>query len=145
MDIETQFAQDLEFIKQVNPVLYERLKKDLKDDRLSKISEVRFHSEFHRLRTREGIAQVVAEVTTATAAIYYNLRHLGHIFTQLELFEEQDAIKPLKGVLEEKDIEAFKVFFKNATPLPGSPDEMWKQIKKYILRLPAGRARGKRE
>jgi len=74
MDIETQFAQDLEFIKQVNPVLYERLKKDLKDDRLSKISEVRFHSEFHRLRTKEGIAQVVAKATTSLAAIYYNLR-----------------------------------------------------------------------
>ena len=132
MDIETQFAQDLEFIKQVNPVLYERLKKDLKDDRLSKISEVRFHSEFHRLRTKEGIAQVVAKATTSLAAIYYNLRYLGHIFTELELFEEEDAIKLLKGVLEQKDIEAFKTFFKNATPSPESPEEMWKQIKKFI-------------
>jgi len=132
MDIEAQVAQDLEFIKEVNPVLYERLKKEIKDGRLSKISEVRFHSKFHRLRTKEGIAQVVAEVTTATAAIYYNLRRLGQIFTELELFGAEDAIKPLRGVLEEKHIEAFKAFFKDATPLPESPEEMWKQIKKFI-------------
>ena len=145
MDIKVQFAQDLKFIKEVNPVLYEKLREDVQNDRLSKISEVRFHSEFHRLRTREGIVRVVAEVITALAAIYYNLRHLGHIFTQLELFEEEDAIRPLKGVVEGKHIEAFKAFFKNTTPLPGSPEEMWEQIKKYILRLPARRAPRKRE
>ena len=144
MDIKTQFVRDLEFIKEVNPVLYERLKKEIKDDRLSKISEVRFHSKFHRLRTKEGIAQVVAKATTALAAIYYNLRYLGHIFTELELFEGEDAIKLLKGVLEEKDIKAIKTFFKNATPLPESPEEMWKQIKSNMWRSP-GKARRKRE
>ena len=56
---------------------------------------------------------------------------------QLELFREKDAVELLKGILEEEDIKAIKAFFKNATPFPGFPQEMWQEIKTYVGQLPA--------
>ena len=141
--IKVQFVHDLQFIKKVNPALYEKLRKNITDDKLSKISETAFHRNFHKLKTEQGMIQVFAEITQALVAIYYNARQLGHIFLQLELFQETDILSLLKNILEnvqKEDIELFKAFFKNTTPFPHSPVEIWEELKTYMWQLPVPQA-----
>ena len=141
--IKVQFVHDLQFIKKVNPALYEELRKNITDDKLSKISEAVFHRNFHKLKTEQGMIQVFAEITQALVAIYYNARQLGHIFLQLELFQETDILSLLKNILEnvqKEDIELFKAFFKNTTPFPHSPAEIWEELKTYMWQLPVPQA-----
>ena len=141
--IKVQFVHDLQFIKKVNPALYEKLRKNITDDKLSKISETAFHRNFHKLKTEQGMIQVFAEITQALVAIYYNARQLGHIFLQLELFQETDILSLLKNILEnvqKEDIELFKAFFKNPTPFPHSPAEIWEELKTYMWQLPVPQA-----
>ena len=141
--IKIQFVHDLQFIKKVNPALYEELRRNITDDKLSKISEAVFHRNFHKLKTEQGMIQAFAEIIKALVAIYYNARQLGRIFLQLELLQETDILPLLKNILEnvqKEDIELFKAFFKNTTPFPHSPAEIWEELKTYMWQLPVPQA-----